>query len=286
MKLHFSEFSYSHAFVENLLHYYDDAEPGEPIFLNLDNVRHLRQALKMDAPALPLCFQFKLPTMVKSEDSKEVKQYELPLTSPFFRVPIMPRKVARQHDLLVELEENLIGDDEDDHRCVFYAAPVFKSLQKFYTVYGGGRVHRKSALFSPKEIGLLPDGKKHHIAYSIGIDCGWFFDGPVEVHKYTFDDVYQQLGDALEARADVSLAKSIQRITEAAEPLMHEAVQDAEKDIRRRAVSDLAGSSSDDDQESSAEADEAVDLLVEELLMLRNLFRIGLGCELVLAQPK
>ena len=64
---------------------------------------------------------------------------------------------------------------EDTHPdAVLYATPAIHKLARFNAAYQAADVPRESFLFSPREIGPLPDNLPHSVAYHEGLDYGWF----------------------------------------------------------------------------------------------------------------
>ncbi len=75
--------------------------------------------------------------------------------------------MSDQHRLLIDWEGRYPGQ-------VFYAGPCLRDCAAFNTAYNTARVVSNSVLFSPEDIGPLPDDKVHTIAYTPRLNYGYF----------------------------------------------------------------------------------------------------------------
>jgi hypothetical protein len=68
---------------------------------------------------------------------------------------------------------------------VYYIAPGFAELDALNASYVGRRVVADSAMFSPTEIGPLPDDAHHRIAFRLDDSNGWFTSEPhpIRIHR-------------------------------------------------------------------------------------------------------
>lgn len=121
-------------------------------------------------------FQFKLSHELTRRSAKEFKKRLL--TLPFFRFWLHRRDLSDQHEMLIELE-NQAGNQ------VYYIAPAFSDVDALDSAYTSKQVIDRSAMFSPKDIGLLPDDKDHRVSFSLATNTGWFLSEPrkIPIHK-------------------------------------------------------------------------------------------------------
>src|SRR5436190_23621952 len=110
-----------------------------------------------------MCLWVLLPT---SGSSSWMKPRSGPGTVPFFRMPLMPSGLSKQHELLIELEKKY-------PKTVLSVSPGLRDSRAFNRAYTNGDGHRKSVFFSPGNIGPLPDPKAHSIAYRDGLSYAW-----------------------------------------------------------------------------------------------------------------
>src|SRR6267142_405028 len=96
MKLGYTEFSFGYAFTENLIRSSAVGPVGAPVFPNLIQEARLGYDIKIDFPAVPLFFQFKLPELMKRKSANRPSGF----TVPFFRMPVMRRDISDQHKRL------------------------------------------------------------------------------------------------------------------------------------------------------------------------------------------
>jgi len=274
VRLNFSEFSYGYAFTENLIRSSTAAPNTAPIFPNLVQEAQLGYDVKINLPGLPLFFQFKLPRLMVRETAREISQLGLSgITVPFFRMPLMRRNLSDQHIHLIGLEAKFPN-------AVLYASPMFDSSAGFNSAYGKAEVHLRSALFSPTDIGPLPDDDYHAVSYVTSSRTAWRCSEPKKVKVQKFDGLIQGLNDEMAKRADRSLEDTVREIQEGVWLLIPPELREAEPKVRdriearHRPVEDIAR---DDDRVRSVSTD---------LLVLRELVRVGLGVDLLIAQPR
>lgn len=273
MKVGYTEFSFGYAFTENLIRSHSTATSGAPVFPNLVQEAKLGYDVQIQLPAVPLFFQFKLPDRMKKGTAFEVSTGKCPgLTTPFYRIGLMRDDLSKQHAHLIELEKK-------HPACVFYAAPCLSDIHAFNSSYGLGRVFQDTAFFSPRDIGPLPDNKQHTIAYRKDMGHAFFCSDPQEVRLTTFDDVQQKIGALLQQ-------KQYNDARETARTTRNQIVDLASSTSRRQAVG-LANRIRV--RVRAAMPTEAINTEREEtltnLLVARDIARIELGIELLIAQP-
>jgi hypothetical protein len=119
--------------------------------------------------------QFKLTDELTRRSARETQ--EGLLDPPFFRFWLYRRDRSAQHQMLIELEQ-------EPGNQVYYIAPGFAQLEGLNAAYTNGRVVQESAMFSPRDIGPLPDDKYHRVAFRADQNWGWFLSEPKQIPKY------------------------------------------------------------------------------------------------------
>lgn len=273
MKLGFTEFSYGYAFTENLIRSSATGPASAPVFPNLVQEAQLGYDVKIDAPGAPIFFQFKLPELMVRNSAKELAMPGVTgLSVPFFRMPLMRRDLSSQHQHLINLETRFPGR-------VLYASPILDSAAAFNRSYSRASVHRDSALFSPADIGPLPDNESHVVSYMVSSHVAWRCSEPRKVSARKYDSIADEIAGQLQERADQSLENTVRELQEGVRQLIPSELRQSEGQIRdrinaRRVV--LDGASRDDEAQQ----------LTTELLVMRELVRVGLGVDLLVAQPR
>ncbi|MGO7658943.1 hypothetical protein [Rhizobium ruizarguesonis] len=273
MKVGYTEFSYGYAFTENLVRSLPTGPVGAPIFPNLVQEAQLGFDVKINQPAAPLFFQFKLPERMKKGTAFEVSNGNCPgLVTPFYRIGLMRSDLSKQHRHLIELEERFPS-------CVFYAAPCLADIHAFNRSYGLGRVFRDSAFFSPREIGPLPDNKQHTLAYRRDLAHAFFCSEPQAMRKWSFDDVIEKI-EALLKQKQFSDARAAARnardqIVELASSGWRRQSAGLADRIRVRVQTVQSTLAPDTEREET----------ITDLLVAREIARVDLGVEMLLAQP-
>ncbi len=273
MKVGYTEFSFGYAFTENLIRSLSTGPTGAPIFPNLVQEATVGYDVKINLPAVPLFFQFKLPERMKKGTAFEVASGSCPgLTTPFYRIGLMRNDLSKQHAHLIELEDRFPS-------CVFYAAPCLADIHAFNISYGLGRVYQDTAFFSPTDIGLLPDNKQHTIAYRGDLGHAFFCSDPQEVRRKTFDDLQQKIGALLQQKQYGDARATSRTIRDqifdlASSTSRRQAAGLADR-IRVRVRAAMPTAAINTEQEN----------MLTNLLVARDIARIDLGIELLIAQP-
>ena len=271
MRLDYTEFSFGYAFTENLIRSASTAPGGAPFFPNLIQEGQLGYDVHIDLPGCPLYLQYKLPDLMVRDTAVEVSRYSLPgIAAPFFRMHLMTRAVSRQHELLMCLENR-------HPNAVYYATPALRSNQSFNAAYNSATVHLRSVLFSPRDIGPLPDDHPHVVSYRNGLSYAWFCSEPQEIRAFKFEDLAGQLGDLLEEPRYRTLRTVARTTLEELLPIVPH-IRDSENAIRQR-IRERRTTLAD-----RAEISDATMGVAEDLLMAREIARVALGLELVIAQ--
>jgi len=275
MKVGYTEFSFGYAFTENLIRGSATAPTGAPVFPNLVEEATLGYDVQISFPAVPLFFQYKLPELMTRARAFEIANRRCPgLTLEFFRIALMRRDVSDQHRLLIDWERRYPGQ-------VFYAAPSLRDGAAFNTAYNAASVVNNSVLFSPVSIGPLPDDKVHTIAYKPGLSYGYFCSEPRQIEAETFESLTGRLSQKFKDKKVqdfAATAKEVrQSVLEAASPAWRQA-EDAVAGRVRQALPRVAtdGASAQPDREQA----------ILDVMVAREIARIDMGIDLVIAQPR
>lgn len=274
-QLGYSEFSFGYAFTENLVRSSVSGPASAPEFPNLVDEGSCGYDVKIDRGGAPLFLQYKLPERMVRASAAEIAYHGLHqygLQVPFLRMYLMRRHASRQHELLVDLEQEHPGR-------VFYATPCMRDERMFNRAYVAVAVHEESALFSPIDIGKLPDGAMHRVAYNADRSGAWFCSEPRQIRAFGVRSVIEELGGSIDKAVDgdvASVARALQRSIVSRQPRELEEVEAA----ARGRVAARRGATAE--RPWSAETEEAV----QELLVAREVARMGLGVELLFAQRR
>jgi hypothetical protein len=270
-KLGYTEFSFGYAFTENLIRSSAAAPHGAPVFPNLIQEAKLGYDVRINLPGVPLFFQYKLPEIMKRSTAAEIADYHLPdFSVPFFRMHLMRRSLSAQHHKLIELEQAYPGR-------VLYASPCLQDISQFNTAYNAARVHERSAFFSPNEIGLLSDNKDHSVAYRDGSLDAYFCSEPRKIAATSYADLTMKARSLFEGGLSSSLESAAAQlrgsIRQFVSPQMRSAEAEIEQRVRSRRTPPLS-------EESSR-----VQRTIEDILIAREMTRVDLGVDLLVAQP-
>lgn len=269
MRLGYTEFSFGYAFTENIIRSSATGPKTAPIFPNLVQEAQKGFDVRIDLPGLPLFFQYKLPELMKRDTAREIATYNLAgMKVPFFRMPLMPSGLSRQHELLINLEKKY-------PKTVLYASPRMQDRRAFNVAYANGVVHRKSIFFSPKDIGYLPNPRAHSIAYRDGLSYAWLCSEPKEIRATTFETLSQEVLHRFEQPRFQTLR--------AAATEMRQLVRSVVSDPMRQAEASIAAQIR---ARRATEARPPLEEPIEDILVSREMARIDLGVELVVAQPR
>ena len=270
MKLGYGEFSFAYAYTENLIAWTPGGVTGAPIFPNLVQEGSLGFDIRIDLAGLPLFLQYKLPEKMVRDSAAEVSVYQIPgLHTPFFRMYLMKKDLSQQHDLLVGLEQRHPG-------AAYYVTPCMWDEAELSSAYMSGTVHLRSVLFSPSEIGPLPDTGQHCIAYQPNAGYGWFCSDPREVNVVGFEDFSGYLARSLDERSGETLGSALAELRESVLAAIPVPIRGVENAARAR----IRARQASDDERLDAGTRE----VMEELLVARELARLGLGIEMLIAQ--
>lgn len=271
MQIGYTEFSYGYAFTENLIRSASSAPRGAPVFPNLVQEATLGYDVRINLPGVPLFFQYKLPAIMRRATAKEISQHGLSISVPFFRMPLMRKDISRQHRQLIRLEQRYPGQ-------VFYASPCLATVQDFNLAYNAASVHFRSALFSPTDIGQLPDNKRHHVSYEDGSAVGYFCSEPKEIPATNADALSTQLIQKFGEQQYRSLRTAAREARTAVSTLARPATRDIEGSIEERLVQLR--------RKHRPESFTPRERVLTDLLVAREIARLDFGVELAIAQPR
>ena len=274
MKLGYTEFSFGYAFTENLIRSAAPPPAGAPFFPNLIQEGQFGYDVCIDLPCCPLFFQYKMPELLVRNSAAEISQYSLAgISVPFFRMPLMRRNLSQQHQLLVDLENQF-------QNTVYYATPGMEEVNDFNDAYNAANVHCQSVLFSPRDIGPLQDDKQHVIAYRNGLNHAWLCSEPSKISVFQFEVVAKKVRSLLKDQHYRTLAVAAENIREVILSLVSsQLVGDSEDAIRSRIRARRVV------LPERPEIDAPTRKVTEELLVSREIARVGLGLDMIIAQP-
>ncbi len=275
-QLEYSEFSFGYAFTENLVRSSATGPSSTPRFPNLVDEGGLGYDVKLDDGGVPLFFQFKLPEPMVRRTAAEIWKYGLGahgLPVPFFRMYLMRKESSDQHELLVTLEQRYPDS-------VFYAAPLLVGRSAFNDAYAAVAVHEQSVLFSPKEIGWLPSGEQHTVAFHPQLRWGWVCSEPVRISALRIGAVTEERGRIGRETAKRRLVEVAREVTESVLSMRDGELDGLAATVRDRVRERRRGRGVD-----TPEAEEVAEA-VDELLVARELARVGMGVEFLLAQTR
>jgi hypothetical protein len=137
-----------------------------------------------------LFLQFKLCEEFTTPRALECKKKLL--NPPLYRFYLHRRDHSDQHQLLMELEK--AGNQ------VYYIAPGFADVDSLNRHYVRRQVTSNSAMFSPSDIGPLPDNKLHRIAFRPDDKFGWFLSDPRQIPMQRSEGVRNRTREQERAR--------------------------------------------------------------------------------------
>jgi hypothetical protein len=118
--------------------------------------------------------------------AREIKDYNLGLSLPFYRFKITESGKSDQHELLLALDET--------DSLVFYAAPRFHELNEINDAWNSNRVAERSIFVKPQLIGALDDDS-HHVSYD-GLRA-WLCSDPVQINVLSAPQLIEQIQSRL-----------------------------------------------------------------------------------------
>jgi hypothetical protein len=130
--------------------------------------------------------QFKLCQELTRRSARETRDGLL--NPPFSRFWLHRRDLSDQHEMLIDLEMQ-------PGNQVYYIAPAFADVSILDLSYNSKQVIARSAMFSPGDIGTLPDDQDHSVAFRPGDQWGWFLSEPKRIAIYNKEKVIARAND-------------------------------------------------------------------------------------------
>ena len=188
MRPEFNERSYEFAFTENFMRQKSRSKPLVPYFLSQrrEHKKGFDMQMKFkNGNWSPYFFQFKMPELMKTRASKEIKQYGANVVPPYYRMSLYPRDSYNQQNILAKLEMR-------NRNRVFYAVPEFHKYDDLNKYFSKRGIRKNSALFSPLDIRnakSLSSSVNHTIAYNAKPRFGYLCSEPKRINKYDIMEV-------------------------------------------------------------------------------------------------
>ncbi len=129
------------------------------------------------ANATPVFLQFKRSKVMVGSKANEIKDRHF--TAPVYRMELHQKGQYRQHKALQKLKK--------EGNAVFYVTSQICSSKEFANAYSTAAiVSQASALFSPEEINLPNNTKKHYVSFKSDEDYGYVFSSEPNRFKRKF----------------------------------------------------------------------------------------------------
>jgi hypothetical protein len=163
---------------------------------------------------------------------------------------------------------------------VFYATPSLDNLELFNAAYKAAQVHKRSVFFSPNDIGALLDDRDHSIAYREDSRVAFFCSEPREIGALDFEDIAGITQHDFEEQRYQTLERSARELRETARLVVTSGMRGAEQEVTQRvhARRELRPI----DLSITPEAEQTI----EDILVAREMVRVDLGLDVVIAQPR
>ena len=205
MKPEMSEFSYGFALTKELLEAPGMQVKAAPVFPSLIAEGQVGGGydVRLDRPGIPLFLQFKLCDHMVSSHCKEGRRALLRV--PCYRMHLRSSRVSRQHELLLQLEQ--------DGREVYYSAPRFHLVEELDDAFAQGNVRARSVWIRPSEIGPLDDDAEQHVSFEPPGHPWVRFSEPKRIKVVgRFDDVAEKLQRLLNSRERSSVEDDLEEL--------------------------------------------------------------------------
>ena len=185
----FSELSFGFSFLREFERLYapNGKFPTAPDFITQSNEAtkgyDVEAALEGSAPVF---FQFKRSFVLTTGNAKEIKNEDFS-SADLFRMHLREKDLYRQHKALRKLE--------GDGNSVFYVTSQMADHDSLSNAYAGNTVvDSAAALFSPLEINLPNETKRHHVTFEANADYGILYSEKGQ----RFERKFHRFGLALE----------------------------------------------------------------------------------------
>jgi len=198
-----SELSYAFALTSELIARHGLKRAGAPEFAT--QLAESKPGGGWDAklPRLPIYLQFKRPDRMVRRTASHA---DLFLELPFFRMHLRKKNKSRQHQLLLDLEEN--GNE------VFYCAPAFSTMEELNDAYTQNLITERSLFLRPSAIGSIRDDTGHHVVFQTPARA-FFCSEPRHVEWVDLDNlISQSLRPKVTAQAEESANQFYTRLAQ------------------------------------------------------------------------
>ncbi|MBE0657542.1 MAG: hypothetical protein IH602_07615 [Bryobacteraceae bacterium] len=159
-----------------------------------------------------LFLQFKLCHELTRGTALECKKGLLPPT--FYRFWLHRKDQSDQHKMLMELEQ--AGNQ------VYYIAPAFADVDALNRYYVTKQVLANSALFSPLDIGPLPNNKRHRVSFRRGDSTAYFMSEPRKLRARSRPEVVSKAMDHPTVSAWNDVREWLRGVSEKLESIIQE----------------------------------------------------------------
>lgn len=159
-----------------------------------------------------LFLQFKLSHELTRETALECKSGLLHPT--FYRFWLHRKDQSNQHKMLMELE--------DTGNQVYYIAPGFADVDTLNKRYVTKQVLANSAMFSPLDIGPLPDNERHRISFRPGNTTAYFMSAPRALKVRSLPEVMSKAMDHQTASDGYGVKEWLRGVSETMDTIIQE----------------------------------------------------------------
>ena len=280
MKANFSEFSYGFSFTENLMKNSTVRPGAAPVFLCPFDEKKFGYDVKIDLAGVPVFFQFKRSERMIRDNAREIKHNYLSRSyAPYYRISLHKDNSYGQHLNLINLESKNPG-------LVYYVAPEFHRRRKLNKFFLGSNVPKRSAWFSPNNIGHLSGNAIHTVCFKPNKKYAYLCSEPKRVKKHSYNEVIELINKKLdnEKTPKAFLERTLPDTKQIfSGTLTKSKVFDSEREFNNYYEKALSSFRSvDDDDESTLE----VYKLMPHIQVLRSIARKYFESELFFAQPR
>ena len=150
----------------------------------------------------------------------------------------------------------------------------------FDAAYNNAAVAQQSVFFSPADIGVLPDDKAHSIAYKSGLPIGYFCSEPKTVKASAFHELSTIFMTQFEEKRFDQIGEAAREMRESVLEVASSTIRQTEQRIAARMRSSRVQVS--DGTPKSPEEERAI----IDILVAREIARVDLGIDLLVAQPR
>lgn len=157
--------------------------------------------------------QFKLCQELTRRSARETRDGLLNPT--FFRFWLHRKDLSDQHAMLTDLE----GQPGNQ---VYYIAPGFADVNALDDSYRSKQVIARSAMFSPSDIGTLPDNEDHRVSFRPGEQWGWFLSEPKRIAIHTKEKVIARASDHHLSENGLGVRESLDELADKMEDIIRE----------------------------------------------------------------